>query len=164
MIVVDTNILVNYLWRQDDAVRVRRRDAQWAAPLIAVSELRNALLGFVRQGLAPADEAKRMNAEALSLLGGRIHPVDGGEVLDAAWNAGSPPTTPNSSSAPERSARRSSRSTEPSCVARLTPPSRLRRSPSPNGTADAPPPALVELAAPREGNVRRKEPRLWDAA
>ena len=84
MIVVDTNILVNYLWRQDDAVRVRRRDSQWTAPLIAVSELRNALLGFVRRGLATAGEAKRMNAEALSLLGGRIHPVDGGEVLDAA--------------------------------------------------------------------------------
>ena len=88
MIVVDTNILVNYLWRQDDAVRVRRRDSQWAAPLIAVSELRNALLGFVRRGLATADEAKRMNAEALSLLGGRIHPVDGAGVLDAALECG----------------------------------------------------------------------------
>ena len=88
MIVVDTNTLVNYLWRQDDAVRVRRRDSQWAAPLTATSELRNALLGFVRQGLATVGEAKRMNAEALSLLGGRVHPVDGAAVLDVALECG----------------------------------------------------------------------------
>ena len=50
--------------------------------------------------------------------------------------------------------------------ARPTRPSRPRRSPRANGTAnaDAPPLALIELASPREGNVRRKEQRLWDAA
>ena len=88
MIVVDTNILMSFALREDVGLRLRRRDPEWAAPLIAVSELRNALLGFVRQGLATADEAKRMNAEALSLLGGRIHPVDGAAVLDAALECG----------------------------------------------------------------------------
>ena len=88
MIVVDTNVLVNNLWSQDDVVRVRRRDPQWAAPLIAASELRNALLGFVRQGRTTADEAKRMNADALAALGDRIHVVDGEAVLDAALECG----------------------------------------------------------------------------
>ena len=88
MIVVDTNILMSFALRDEVGLRLRRRDPEWAAPLIAVSELRNALLGYVRQGLATANEAKRMNAAALTALRGRIHPVDGDEVLDAALECG----------------------------------------------------------------------------
>jgi len=88
VIVVDTNILMSFALREEVGLRLRRRDPEWAAPLIAVSELRNALLGYVRRGQAALDQAKRMNAAALTALGDRIHPVDGAAVLDAALECG----------------------------------------------------------------------------
>ena len=84
MIVVDTNILVSFALREEVGVRLRRRDPEWAAPSIAVSEICNALMGYVRRGEADLERAKRMNAEAVRALGDRIHAVDGAAVLDAA--------------------------------------------------------------------------------
>ena len=88
MIVVDTNILVSFVLREEVGARVRRQDPEWAAPVIAVSEIRNVLMGFVRRGKANLEQAKRMNAAAVRALGGRIHVVDGDAVLDAAFACG----------------------------------------------------------------------------
>lgn len=88
MIVVDTNILVSFVLREEVGLQLRRRDPEWAAPVIAVSEIRNVLMGFVRRGEATAARAKRMNSAAVGALGDRIHPVDGDAVLDAALACG----------------------------------------------------------------------------
>ena len=88
MIVVDTNILASFVLREEVGARIRRRDPEWAAPVIAVSEIRNVLMGFVRRGKANLEQAKRMNDAALRALGGRIHAVDGEAVLDAAFACG----------------------------------------------------------------------------
>ena len=88
MIVVDTNILMSFVLREEIGHRLHLRDPEWAAPGIAMSELRNVLLGFVRRGAMPMDEAIAGNALALSLLGDRVHPVDGAAVLDAALECG----------------------------------------------------------------------------
>lgn len=88
MIVVDTNILVSLALREEVGHRVHRRDPEWAAPPIAVSELRNVLMGYVRRGTLPLDDAKAGNALIASTLGDRIHAVDGDAVLDAAFECG----------------------------------------------------------------------------
>ena len=88
MIVVDTNILASFVLREEVGARVRSRDPEWAAPVIAVSEIRNVLMGFVRRGKANLEQAKRMNAAAVRALGGRIHAVDGEAVLDVAFACG----------------------------------------------------------------------------
>lgn len=88
MIVVDTNILVSLALRGEVGHRVHLRDPEWAAPPIAMSELRNVLTGYVRRGTMPLDEAKAGSALIESTLGDRIHPVDGDAVLDAALECG----------------------------------------------------------------------------
>ncbi len=88
MIVVDTNILVSLALRGEVGHRVHLRDPEWAAPPIAVSELRNVLTGYVRKGTMPLDDAKAGCALIESTLGDRIHPVDGDAVLDAALECG----------------------------------------------------------------------------
>ena len=88
MIVVDANILASFVLREEVGVRVRSRDPEWAAPIIAVSEIRNVLMGFVRRGEANLEQAKRMNDAAVWALGGRVHAVDGDAVLEAAFACG----------------------------------------------------------------------------
>ena len=54
MIVVDTNVMVYFLLGEEwgtDAEQLFKQDPEWAAPVILMSELRNVLLGFVRQGV-----------------------------------------------------------------------------------------------------------------
>ena len=88
MIVVDTNILVSFTLQEDIGVRLRRRDPEWAVPVLAMSELRNVLTRFVRQRIMPLGEAKRWVEFVALALGDRIHAVDGEAVLDAALECG----------------------------------------------------------------------------
>ena len=88
MIVVDTNILASFAMDGEDGARVHQQDSEWAAPTIAVSELRNTLLGFIRRDGTPLNEALEANADALATLGDRIHSLDGAAVLEAALECG----------------------------------------------------------------------------
>lgn len=63
-------------------------DREWAAPSILVSELRNALLGYVRRGDLTSEQAKAMHDEAAIALGGRVYEVPGDAVIDTALECG----------------------------------------------------------------------------
>ena len=87
MIVVDTNLLVRLVMGGDegaDASRLLERDDEWAAPSTLPSELRNALLGYVRRGAITLDQAKAMDDDATAVLEGRIFDTPGPGVLDTA--------------------------------------------------------------------------------
>ena len=91
MIVVDTNVMVRFVMVEEaalDVVRLRERDREWAAPSILVSELRNALLGYVRRGDLTSEQAKAMHDEAAIALGGRVYEVPGDAVIDTALECG----------------------------------------------------------------------------
>ena len=88
MIVVDTNVLVSFTLQEDVAVQIRRRDPEWAVPVLAMSELRNVLTRFVRQRIMPLDEAKRWVEFVALALGDRVRAVDGEAVLEAALECG----------------------------------------------------------------------------
>ena len=91
MIVVDTNVMVRFVMVEEaavDVVRLRERDREWAAPSILVSELRNALLGYVRRGDLTSEQAKAMHDEAAIALGGRVYEAPGDVVLDTALECG----------------------------------------------------------------------------
>ena len=91
MIVVDTNVMVRFVMVEEaavDVVRLRERDREWAAPSILVSELRNALLGYVRRGDLTSEQAKAMHDEAAIALGGRVYEAPGDAVLDTALECG----------------------------------------------------------------------------
>ena len=91
MIVVDTNVMVHLLVGGpggSDAARLFRHDSEWAAPIILMSELRNVLLGLVRQGALLPDQAKAMTDDAAAVLGDRVATVAGGQVFDVAMECG----------------------------------------------------------------------------
>ena len=84
MIVVDTNLIVRFVMGEEDASRLPERDDEWAAPSILPSELRNALLGYVRRGAITLDQAKSMDNDAATVLEDRIFDALGLGVLDTA--------------------------------------------------------------------------------
>ncbi len=90
MIVVDTNAVIALVLDTDataDARTWRRRDSDWHAPTLLLSELRNVLIGEVRRGnleLAGAAEVAEVIAEQINWL----PPVASGEVLAAASSGG----------------------------------------------------------------------------
>ena len=91
MIVVDTNVMVQLVAGGDKhvaAARLLRRDAAWSAPPILMSELRNALLGFVRRGAITQEQATAMTEDASGILGGRIADVSGRQTIAAAVECG----------------------------------------------------------------------------
>ena len=91
MIVVDTNVVTRLVVGGEDgadAAALLERDAEWAAPAILVSELRNVLLGFVRRGELTPEQAKAMCDDASLVLGGRIVGVSDSQVLDAGLECG----------------------------------------------------------------------------
>ena len=91
MIVVDTNVMTRLVVggeAGEDAARLLRQDAEWAAPGILVSELRNVLVGFTRLGSITADQAKEMNSDAVEVLQDRIVSVMGSQVIDTALDCG----------------------------------------------------------------------------
>ena len=85
MIVADTNILVYRLVpnpRNSDAMALARFDAEWAAPVLWRSEVRNALAGYLRAGRLSSREAETaMEFGAACLLGGE-HFVSNQAVFD----------------------------------------------------------------------------------
>ena len=85
MIVVDSNILA-YLYLPTDhtprAEALLRKDPDWAAPVLWRSEFRNILAGYLRRKALSFDDAKRVQAEAESLLAGNEHDVDSQRVLE----------------------------------------------------------------------------------
>ena len=91
MIVVDTNVMVRLLVGGPggaDAARLFKHDPEWGAPVILMSELRNVLLGLVRQGALLPDQAKDMTDDAAAVLGDRVATVPSGQVFDAALECG----------------------------------------------------------------------------
>ena len=91
MIVVDTNVMTRLVVGGEDGADSKallEQDAEWAAPGILVSELRNVLLGFVQRGTLTPEQAKAMCDDAWLALGGRIISVSGAEVMDAALECG----------------------------------------------------------------------------
>ncbi len=91
MIVVDTNVMTSLVVDGENAVdsmALLEQDAEWAAPGILVSELRNVLLGFVRRGDLTPDQAKAMCDDASLVLAGRIISVSGSRVIDTALECG----------------------------------------------------------------------------
>ena len=91
MIVVDTNVMVRLLMGEQegiDANKLLEKDAEWAAPRLLLSELRNVLVGFVRRGALNPDQAKAMSDDASMILGGRIASLSGPYVIDTALECG----------------------------------------------------------------------------
>ncbi|WP_419161525.1 type II toxin-antitoxin system VapC family toxin [Candidatus Palauibacter sp.] len=91
MIVVDTNVMVHLVvggTDGTDAVRLLRRDPEWAAPALLMSELRNVLVGFVREGAMTPEQSKAMLDDASSVLGDRLATVSGTQVIDVALECG----------------------------------------------------------------------------
>lgn len=91
MIVVDTNVVISLLWPSDmsEAARaVLRRDAEWAAPILWRSELRNVLATLIRRGRCDLSDARLVHDAALQYLAGREYAVDSAAVLELAAASG----------------------------------------------------------------------------
>ncbi len=88
MIVVDTNVLVHLVSGTgpagERAAALYAGDPSWCAPALALSELRNVLVGMVRRGWIDARDADAMHDDALDILGPRIAAVRGTTVLETA--------------------------------------------------------------------------------
>jgi predicted nucleic acid-binding protein len=91
VIVVDTNVIA-YLFVPGDrtgaAEALRRRDAEWAAPLLWRSEFRNVLATLVRLGRVELPVAQAMQAQAERLLAPLEFAVDSETVLALAADSG----------------------------------------------------------------------------
>lgn len=91
MIVVDTNV-VAYLFvpgdRTSAAEALRRRDAEWAVPLLWRSEFRNVLATLVRLGRIELPIAQAIQEQAEQLLAPLEFAVDSGTVLALAASSG----------------------------------------------------------------------------
>ena len=87
MIVVDTN-LIAYLFLTSDrsahAEQILRSDADWAAPLLWRSELRNVLSLYLRKQLLALADAQVIMSEALRLMHGREYEVNSEQILNLA--------------------------------------------------------------------------------
>ena len=85
MIVVDTNV-IGYLYLSsaysEQAERALLKDAEWAAPLLWRSELRNVLALYMRRGWLSLEDAVRIMDEAVRLMAGREYAVDSVQVLE----------------------------------------------------------------------------------
>ena len=85
MIVVDTNV-VAYLYLESEltarAEAQLKIDPDWVVPVLWRSEFRNILAGAIRRKMLTFDEARRVLAEAESLLAGGEHEVGSQQVLE----------------------------------------------------------------------------------
>ena len=91
MIVVDTNVMVHLLAggpRGLAAAQLLQRDADWAAPGILLSEVRNVLVGLVRRSALAPDHAAAMCADAAEVLADRLVTVPSREVIETALAGG----------------------------------------------------------------------------
>ena len=85
MIVVDTNV-IHYCWVRGQhtaqAQAVLDRDADWHAPLLWRSEMRNILCAYLRRGLLARAQADGILQRAEDVLFERSHAVDHAVVMD----------------------------------------------------------------------------------
>ena len=85
MIVVDTNI-IGYLFLTSDksalAEEALLKDAQWAAPMLWRSELRNVLAHYMRKDLLSLNDAREIMTAATDLMGGNEYQVTSNQVLE----------------------------------------------------------------------------------
>lgn len=91
MIVVDTNVLAYLLLdaeRTAQAERALTRDADWAAPLLWRSELRNVLAAQLHRGALELADARRLQGEAEHLMAGGEYAVGSADVLELAAASG----------------------------------------------------------------------------
>jgi predicted nucleic acid-binding protein len=76
MIVVDSNVIA-YCWIHGErtalAHRLRRLDADWHAPVLWRSELRNILTGYRRDGSLDISQVRKIMAAAEAGLAGHEH-------------------------------------------------------------------------------------------
>jgi len=86
VIVVDTNVIA-YFWipgvATASAERLYREDAEWCAPLLWRSELRNLLAAYLRRRRMGLDDAIRIAEAAQEQLRGREFDVPSERVLRA---------------------------------------------------------------------------------
>lgn len=91
MIVVDTNIIAYLLINGDhtaNAIAVMRKDAEWAAPILWRSEMRNLLSLYVRRNVFSHDAAILIMEEALTVMRGREFDVASARVLELSEMSG----------------------------------------------------------------------------
>jgi predicted nucleic acid-binding protein len=91
MIIADTNLVAHALIPgpgREEARAVLRKDAEWAAPLLWRSELRNVLALYVRRKEMTLDAATLVMREAESLMRGREYQVPSADVLSLAAASG----------------------------------------------------------------------------
>lgn len=93
MIIVDTDVIA-YFWlqmetdRSEAARRVRRRDSEWAAPLLWRSEFRNVLRGYIQAGWLSYSEALWYAEKAEQDMRDREYEVATPEVLKLVEQTG----------------------------------------------------------------------------
>jgi predicted nucleic acid-binding protein len=87
MIVVDTNI-IGYMYlgsdRSTQAEQALSRDAEWAAPILWRSELRNVLVKYIRNQWLSLEGAAQVMDEAIALMRDREFEVSSLQVLSLA--------------------------------------------------------------------------------
>lgn len=87
MIVVDTNI-IGYLYLTGEyserVERILEKDADWIAPLLWRSEMRNVLAMYLRKNILTLEEAQQIMEEAQSLMQGQEYDVASWQVLSLA--------------------------------------------------------------------------------
>lgn len=91
MIVVDANLLVHLLVpgpSTAQAEELLRREPVWVAPFLCLSELRNALMGYVRGGQLRPTRALALARAAEDLLREREFRVGSDRVLERAGTSG----------------------------------------------------------------------------
>ena len=91
MIAVDTNI-VAYLLIPGEftpfASRLVERDADWAAPMLWRSEMRNVLALYLRKKLLTFEDACAIQSHAEALIAANEYPVDSLDVLHLTNSSG----------------------------------------------------------------------------
>jgi predicted nucleic acid-binding protein len=91
MIVVDTNVMVYLLTGAvpgEEAARLLSEDPEWVAPPILLSELRNVVVGLLRDGRIGRSDAAAICEDAEAILGDRIASVSAASVLETAVETG----------------------------------------------------------------------------
>ncbi len=89
MIVVDTNVIIYLLLDSDFtelAVKVRRRDRDWVAPMLWRSEFRNVSLGYFRRNSISLSDLITLSELAESKVESRQ--VDGTRIIELAAESG----------------------------------------------------------------------------
>jgi predicted nucleic acid-binding protein len=87
MIVVDTNV-IGYLYlsseRSVQAELTLFKDAEWVAPLLWRSELRNVLARYIHNKLLTLEDAMQIMDEAIAMMRDREYEVSSTHVLNLA--------------------------------------------------------------------------------